>query len=140
MAKKNNFHGSLEIRGYADENCFDEFNSDFLSKSVILSDIEGGEFSIFNEDNLAKLCRSVVLIEIHDFLVDNGNLKLESLISRASKNFEVTRLTTTRRDPSQFKELEKFTDIDRWITVVEGRGPLMIWLLLSPRSAPKMNS
>ena len=140
LAEKNNCQDSLEIRGYADENCFDEFTSDFLAKSVILSDIEGGEFAIFSEDNLGKLCHSVVLIEIHEFLLDHGNLKLESLLTSASKHFEITKLTTTRRDPSQYKELETFTDIDRWFTVVEGRGPLMMWLLLNPKSSPKINS
>ncbi len=140
LAEKNDCQEGLEIRGFADEKCFDEFTADYLSKSVILSDIEGGEFAIFSERNLAKLCNSIVLIEIHDFLVHDGHFKLNNLISDASNYFEVTKLTTSQRDPSRYTELSSFTDIDRWLTVVEGRGPLMIWLLLNPKSSPKINS
>jgi len=133
LAEINNCQNSLIIHGLADETCFDEYDSDFLAKSVILSDIEGGEFEIFNERNLSKLSKSIVLIEIHDFLVQDGRPKLEKLLESASKYFEVTKLTTTGRDPSLYSELHLFTDIDRWLSVVEGRGPLMLWLLLKPK-------
>ncbi len=133
LAEKNNCQDNLEIRGYADESCFEGYTPEFLSKSVILSDIEGGEFTLFNETNFYTLSSSIVLIEIHDFLVKDGQAKLESLLKIADKYFEITTLTTTRRDPSQYPELISFSDIDRWLTVVEGRGPLMIWLLLKPK-------
>ena len=135
LAEINNCQMSLTINGFAGSDCFDEYDSDFLSKSIILSDIEGGEFEIFTEGNLAKLSRSILLIEIHDFLIPDGGLKLEKLLENAAKYFEVTKMTTTGRDPSQYPELHTFTDIDRWLTVVEGRGPLMLWLLLSPKEA-----
>jgi hypothetical protein len=137
LAQQNSCLDSLEIRGFADENCFSEYTSDFLSKCVILSDIEGGEFELFSEENLVKLSKSIVLIEIHDFLIQDGQLKLEDLLNRASKYFELRKLTTTKRDLSQYAELKSFTDIDRWFVVVEGRGPLMTWLLMNPKSSPK---
>lgn len=137
LAEQNSCLEGLTIRGYADKNCFDEFTSDFLSKCVILSDIEGGEFELFNEENLAKLSDSILIIEIHDFLLEDGQLKLEKLLKRASNYFEVKTLSTTHRDPSQYAELETFTDIDRWFTVVEGRGPLMSWLVMNPKSSLK---
>ncbi len=140
LAEKNNCQNALEIRGYADQTCFEQFTPEFLAKSVILSDIEGGEFEIFNDCNLAKLCNSVLLIEIHDFLVHDGGIKLKNLISTASAYFDVTKLTTTQRNPSMFMELESYTDIDRWFTVIEGRGPLMIWLLLNPKLTPNTNA
>ena len=133
LAEINNCQKSLTVHGFADSDCFDEYSSDFLSKSFILSDIEGGEFEIFTERNLIKLSKSILLIEIHDFLVLDGRLKLEELLQNAAKHFEVTKITTTGRDPSQYPELHTFTDIDRWLTVVEGRGPLMLWLLLNPK-------
>ena len=137
LAEQNSCLGNLEIRGFADRNCFSEYTSDFLSKCVILSDIEGGEFELFSEENLVKLSKSIVLIEIHDFLIQDGQIKLEALLNRASKYFEVRKLTTSKRDPSQYTELKSFTDVDRWFVVVEGRGPLMIWLLLNPKSSPE---
>ena len=134
LAEQNNCQDNLEICGLADEKVFDEYETNFLSKSVVLSDIEGGEFELFNEENLTKLRNSIVFIEIHDFLVQDGHLKLECLLNSASKFFKITKLTTTSRDPSQYEELTLFTDIDRWFSVVEGRGPLMVWLLLHPKS------
>ena len=134
LAKINQCEESIEIRGFADAKCFDEYESDFLSKSVILSDIEGGEFQLFNERNLAKLSQSTLILEIHEFLLQDGGLQLERLVEIASKYFTITRLTTAQRDPSRFPELHSWMDIDRWFTVVEGRGPLMLWLLLQPRA------
>ena len=133
LAEINNCHKNLDIRGFADETCFDGYDSEFLSKSLVLSDIEGGEFEIFSERNLAKLSKSIVIIEIHDFLVQDGPLKLEKLLENATKYFEITKWTTAGRNPSLYQELQSFTDVDRWLSVVEGRGPLMLWLFLSPK-------
>jgi hypothetical protein len=121
LAEANGCLEYVEIREYASDGCFDEFESMFLSQSVILSDIEGGEFDIFTEKNLKILCGSIIIIEIHDFLVSQGKSKFDDLVNRASKDFEISWLTTTSRDPSRFEELHHYSDIDRWITMAEGR-------------------
>jgi hypothetical protein len=133
LADINGCKKNIEIRGYASEDCFDDLEFNLLAQSVILSDIEGGEFNIFTEKNLKILSDSIIIIEIHDFLVPLGNSKLEELVNTATKYFKVTWLTTTGRNPSKFQELRDFNDIDRWLTMVEGRGPLMNWIRLDPR-------
>lgn len=134
LAVRANVQDFIQLRGFADVNCFEEFDLSFLSKTVIMSDVEGAEFEIFNEENLAILSKSIIFIEIHDFLVEDGSFKFEQLIKRAQINHKVTKLRISSRDPLLYSELHEFTDIDRWIAMSEGRGPIMFWLRLDPKS------
>jgi hypothetical protein len=133
LANRANVQNFIQIRGFAGINCFEEFDLDFLSKTVILSDIEGGEFEIFNAKNLAILSKSIIFIEIHDFLVYNGSFKFKQLIKDSETNHKITQIRISNRDPLLYSELHKFTDIDRWIAMSEGRGPIMFWLRLDPK-------
>jgi len=53
-----------------------ENNIDILD-SFFLIDIEGGEYKIFNDYNLEKLKKVPMIIETHDFLKINVNIKKE---------------------------------------------------------------
>jgi hypothetical protein len=133
LAEINNCKTDIQINAWADKEIFQKFGQDFLSKSVIISDIEGAEFDIFDDSNFELLKRSIIFIEIHDFLVSQGDVKLQELLQIAEKHFQVTRFTTASRNPSLFPELKYYSDQDRWFTVVEGRGQLMTWLKLDPK-------
>ena len=60
---------------------------------------------------------------------------LIQLIKKNSKDyFTIKQLTTTNRDMSKFKELENFSDDDRWLMCSEGRPELMNWWKFEPIS------
>jgi len=104
-----------------------------LGDVVILCDIEGSEFETFHAEALAALKGTVIIIEVHDFLRDDGREQLRTLKERASAWFELTEMRMGARDLSPFPECQRFSDSDRWLMASEGRGELMTWLRLDPK-------
>jgi hypothetical protein len=123
----------LFIHGIATKEFYKGFTAEQLSKSVILIDIEGAEFALIDEELLVSLKDSIIIIELHEWHVEDGDRKLEELRHNASRLFDVTRLTTTARDLSKFPELKYLNDTDRWLICSEGRGRLQTWYRLDPR-------
>ena len=124
----------LEIYGKAEQDFFKHLPADQLSKMVLLVDIEGGEFDLFNVKLFQALKGSIIFIELHEWMVNDGDNKLAKLKSEASTNFNITEITTTSRDLSIFPELRNFNDTDRWLICSERRKKLMTWLRLDPKS------
>jgi len=104
-----------------------------ISKCVVLCDIEGGEFEVFDENTLKALKGAVIIIEIHDWH-KNGIGGYSRLRERVGKYFNITTLTTGSRDLSPFTEVAKLSDNDRWLLCSEGRNYLTTWLRLDPKS------
>jgi hypothetical protein len=132
-AKLNHVENDVIIEGLADQNFMDLIPNNELKKALILCDIEGGEFDLFTDEALIKLKNNLIVIEIHDFLVENGEEKLSKLLLRCSNIFDYKFLTTTSRDLSNFDALNDLTDNQRWLICSEGRPSLMKWLVLSPK-------
>jgi hypothetical protein len=85
--------------------------------------------------NLFKALKgSIIFIELHPWMVENGAQKLAKLKSEASIDFNITEITTTSRDMSVFPELRNFNDTDRWLICSESRKQLMTWFRLDPKS------
>jgi hypothetical protein len=104
-----------------------------LSKTVVLSDIEGGEFDLFDEETFKAFRGAVIFIEIHDLYFDDGAEKLEKLKADACKYFRISDLVTGARDLSIFPELRCFNDNDRWLICSEARPRLGLCLRLDPK-------
>lgn len=103
-----------------------------FSQSVVLCDIEGGEFELFDDNVLNALKDTIIIIEIHDWHKD-GASRYKKLQERAVKYFNITKLTTRSRDLSLFPELAHLSDDDRWLVCSEGRHYLTTWLKLDPK-------
>lgn len=103
-----------------------------LDKSTILVDIEGAEFGIFTSEIFHYLSNSIIIIEIHDFLVEEGAIKFKKLIEDSTKTHRSKIITMSERDLSVYKELENWNDIDRWLICSEGRDKLMKWVRFDP--------
>jgi hypothetical protein len=99
---------------------------------VVLIDIEGGEFDLLDREALRHLSRSVVIVELHERLVEDGEAKLAKLLAEASEYFRVGEFRTGARDLSGFPELAQMNDTDRWLLCSESRPYLMRWLRLDP--------
>jgi hypothetical protein len=104
-----------------------------LADVLVLCDIEGAEFDIFDADCLKSLKGAEVVIELHEFMVADGPLKLEALVDRARQHFHVHLFKTGYRDLSGIRELDLLSDSDRWLVCSEGRTKMMSWLHLTPR-------
>lgn len=123
----------VDIRGIARKGFYQAIPQHILEKAVCLIDIEGGEFDILDPAAFKALSKSVLIIEIHDFMVVNGAQKLEKLKSDALATHTLTELTMGARDLSPFAELKPLPDTIRWLICSEGRSQLMHWLRLDPK-------
>lgn len=94
---------------------------------VVLIDIEGGEFDLLSDALLEKLVGATLIVEVHDFGQNAG--RLPELISLMEKYFAVRKVSTGKRDLSQFEFLHDWPDDDRWLLCSEGRPKLMSWLI-----------
>lgn len=136
-AQRSGVADRLTVRGACDAGLGAQLLAEFgtLERLVVLCDIEGAEFEVFDEANLQALREATVFIEIHDFDAA-GRQGYARLLERAARHFEVQVLGNGPRDPGAFAELRMFNDTDRWLACSEGRGPDAKWLRLSPRLRP----
>ncbi len=131
-AHLNGVSDRIAIGGIADKNFMKHIPPEELARSVILVDIEGGEFDLFDAAVFSALKDAVIIVELHDWFFDDGAKRLQKLKNAAQKTHVASTFTMGARDLSQFKELALFHDIDRWLICVEGRKRLMTWLRLDP--------
>jgi hypothetical protein len=124
----------VEIKGTATRNFYEDLPSDEIVSSVLLVDIEGGEFDLFDKATFNEFRHSIIFIELHNSLSTAGQFQLQKLKNDANDTHLVSEFTTTGRDLSGFDELKTFSDSDRWLISSEGRPRLMSWLRLDPRT------
>ena len=100
---------------------------------VILCDIEGAEFSVLDEDVLRHFAQMHVIIELHDFLIEDGPAQRDALVQRAEQVFTVEYLKRTAPPIYDFPELKAFDDNHRLLAFSEGRDTETDWLVLNPK-------
>ena len=105
----NKVNKSLNVFGEAKKDFYSVISRHNLDKAVILVDIEGGEFNLFDKKVFSDLKKSIIFIEIHDWFFKDGEKKLNKLMNDAKTFFNITKLTTTSRDLSVFPELSQIT-------------------------------
>ena len=101
-----------------------------LDDIFILSDIEGAEFEIFNDDNLSKLINCNLIIEFHRHPIDEENKKFRE---KLNKYFKVSLLSTSNRSFPDISLLKELNDDDRWLIASENRPYLMNWFVCTPK-------
>lgn len=110
-----------------------EIPSEDIKNAVALIDIEGFEFDFLEHSVLEVFKNTVCIIELHDWLFEDGDQRLADLKKRASKHFDVGEFKASSRDTSHIIELDQSSDNERWLVCAEGRPRAMVWLRLDPR-------
>lgn len=130
--EENGKPGHLEIFG----DVFIDFQKNLknvdLSKTFILIDIEGAEFDLLTNENLMFLSKSIILVEIHNW-VDDFEKKYTSLIKSVSNFFEIRILERKEKYSMNIDELRSFTDDNRLLLLSESRPCLMRYLIFLPK-------
>jgi hypothetical protein len=121
----------ISVYGRATKEFSGLLQKEHLSNSVILVDIEGDEFEIFDKEVFRDLQKSIVIVEIHDW-VNDAAAKTSKLKDDAAEFFACSEIKTSSRDLSKFEELRNFPDSDRWLMCSEGRPRLMSWWVFTP--------
>ena len=132
-AELNDVSANVLVRGFANKNFYYDFKNNETDNAVLLVDIEGAEFDLFDEDLFKKFSKSIIFIELHPWIFKkDGYEQLKKLEKDAAQYFKIEKITTKGRDLSEFPELKKWGDTDRWLICSEGRPKLMTWLRLDP--------
>lgn len=131
-AALNGVSNKIQVRGEANSSWYDEYSKEFLADCLILIDIEGFEFSLMNETSFMNLSSSIIIIEIHDFLVEDGEKRLQQLLQESATTHSHNLITSGSRNLNVFPELANYSDDYRWLIASEGRSQVMKWLIFSP--------
>lgn len=131
-AALNDVSDSVAVFGYADSRFYESLPEESLSSAVVLIDIEGGEFDLLTDELLVRLKGAMLVIELHEFMVDDGAVKLKRLVDRLERVYKLKWLTTGARDLSGFESLSVLNDTDRWLLCSESRTQLMKWVVCEP--------
>jgi hypothetical protein len=131
-AKLNSVEDMISIQGVATDSAVLRLSSN-INHSLILCDIEGGEFKLFSNKLLEELYPSNIIIEIH-----RGSKEDElDLEKRASKLFTINKVIQAPKSLHIFNELKNFNDNNRSLLLSEGRSYVQEWWHLSPKMSNK---
>lgn len=99
------YQTGFQFFGLADESFLEKIPSAQLSDSLILLDIEGGEFSILTGDNLYKLRNNILIVEMHHEFLSNGKEVLDSFRRMVDQLYEVEVIETGSRNLLHIPEI-----------------------------------
>lgn len=131
-AEKNKVSHLVQVLGKAEKNFTDNFSRDELHGAVVLCDIEGGEFDIFDSNSFRALKDCSLIVELHEWDQD-AKQRVEQLIERSSSTHLHYFLRTGQRDLTLFPELQNLDDNTRWLLCSEGRPYHMRWVVFGPK-------
>jgi len=126
-AIKNNVADLISIKKEANEKTLSLMEN--INNSVILCDIEGGEYDLFSENLIKNMYPSNVIIEIHK----NSNISLNEFENKFKDLFSITKIIQGPRSLNSFSELKNFNDNNRALITSEGRSSIPEWWHLSPK-------
>lgn len=132
MARRNGVADRLVVHGCADSGFASVLPADACAQSIVLVDIEGGEFDLLDPACLERLASAVVVVEIHHW-VDDFARRYRALLERAAPWFRLLRLPSLPRDTTHLAELDELSDDNRALLCSEGRPAAMRFLVLVPR-------
>ncbi|MFS2154855.1 hypothetical protein ACCD05_27580 [Rhizobium sp. Rhizsp42] len=123
------------IRGEATREFYNDIPAEVRDQSLVLIDIEGAEFDLVDADTFAAFSKAMIVIEIHDWLVQDGAGKMAKLRADAASTHRITEIKMGARDLSEISEVYSMPDTQRWLLCSEGRQRLMTWLRFDPIEA-----
>jgi len=133
-AELNGVSDRVDIHGEANAAELKDALNQKAGKAAVLIDIEGAEFAFMTDEVIESLSSCHVVIELHDWLMEDGAAQRARLMERLSGRFRSHIVQTGARDLSNFPELADLPDSERWLICDEGRGRSMEWLFLEPIS------
>lgn len=87
----------------------------FAGRTLVICDIEGGEFDLLDPARVPALAGMDLLVEIHP----NGANTVEAFTARFSDTHDVEVIPTAVRNPESFPELAAMTPLDKSLALIE---------------------
>lgn len=102
-----------------------------VARSLVLCDIEGGEFTVLTRDVLQALCGATLIIELHDRIHSGKPDRRDALIANLPAGCRYEIIRTTPPDWAGIADIEALSDNDRALVVSEGRRAIGEWLVVT---------
>ena len=131
-AELNGVADRITVYGKADMTILDKLGTLGLvpEETLVLCDIEGGEFEVITPGLIQHLHGAKFIIELHDKLMAGDTAGLRSQLSAAFPESYVTRVVKdSARSWNGIPELEEMHDLDRAVVISEGRKIIGEWLV-----------
>ena len=128
-AKRNGVFKQLRVFGAADQTLPTKLVDREWRDTVVLCDIEGAEFDLFDERCLSAMKGAMIIIEIHNWVSDFLP-RYTALLERASRHYSMRLLERSTFPQHSLPELRSFPDDNRMIMLSEGRPNVMRFLQL----------
>lgn len=129
----NNISKPIHVYGHAGPDFYHQDIFKKINRALVLIDIEGGEFELLNGNVLNYFNSSTFVIELHPFLVENGETKQRDFLIKAQKTHQISLFRMGSRDLDSYNVLNDWPDTDRWLLCSEGRPKNMQFALLTPK-------
>ena len=110
------------------------FLQKLIKNTLFLVDIEGNEFSLFDNEFCKYFSKSFFIIEDHNFNIASKK-KIEKFYQMIKKYFKVEIIKDLSKDPFKYKILDRFSDDEKYLMMSEGRPKTMSWIILYPKSS-----
>lgn len=132
MAELNGVAGRVHIRGLCDEQTLRSLP--FAGRTLIISDCEGYEGSLFDTRMAKFLTKCDLVIETHDFMDIELSRKLREAFSNTHniRSVESTH-DITKAHACDCRELENYTLQEKRLILAEWRPAIMEWLVLTSK-------
>lgn len=101
--------------------------------TLILCDIEGGEFDLFTADLLRELSQCTLVIELHDPNDDFTQILIEAL--SATHDIELKFRDEWHAPYLSSHELDPLSDHEKMLLISEGREYAQSWMVARPKKA-----
>ncbi len=131
-ARLNGVESNIRIEGKADAGFLDIMKDLDLNPAgtLVLCDIEGGEFEIIKRSLIDYLTGAKFIIELHDMMISTAEKGIrQKLIAEFPDTYQTRIIRDTPRQWSGIPELEALTDLDRALVTCEGRKYIGEWLI-----------
>jgi hypothetical protein len=135
LAEANGIADRISIFGRAEADFLDRRDlPDFdLARTLIIVDIEGGEFSLLTKGILDRIRDTELIIELHGGFMPKAPGIEERFIGQLQEFFSCEVFTMAQRDLSTIPEVVSLSDSDRWLLCSESRPFLMRWVYCTPK-------
>ena len=130
LAARNNASGQVRVKGFCDVLELEKQLCN-AKRPVLISDCEGYELEVLRPDYAPSLIRTVILVELHDFLIPDITREIRS---RFELTHEVTTYATQPRTIADIPEGISLCSEEACFAMDEER-PCMQWFLLWPRDS-----
>lgn len=132
-AKINDVAEKLDVLGKATKQTLKKSLSDNArSRTLMLIDIEGGEYDLLDEETVELIKNCHVVLEIHEIYAEQ-RAKLDGLLARLSEHFHLDFIDSIPIDVNAYPILDDLHEIDRLLAFCESRPKKMRWIALSPK-------